>query len=89
MTRWLQDDPWALCRKLERASHYDLRETINANETRALLHAASDMIKRNILELDEGYGDDKVLPLHWSLVDRWRDAWACIRGRARVLRRVK
>lgn len=94
MTKWLQDRPNELCFRLRKiASMGDLRETGIADEARALMHGAADMIGREVLQLpinEMNYSrrDTWVGPLHWSWRDRISDALACLTGSVRVLRRV-
>lgn len=80
MTRWLQASPRELATRTRRFAACEDNRTMEGNAMcRALMHACADMIDREIV-------DDPYLPLHWSLADRIRDAWACFRGRAVVLR---
>lgn len=95
MTAWLQDRPLELCKRMKRiASAGDLREVTVADEARALMHGAADIIGREVLllpvnEMNYSRRDTWVSPLHWSWRDRFKDAVSCLTGRARVLRRVE
>lgn len=92
MTKWLQDDPAQLCQRLRSvAINGDLRRVQVADEARALMHAAREVICREVLNMpmnDMAYSQrNACAPLHWSWGDRFRDALSCLAGRARVLRR--
>lgn len=93
MTAWLQDNPKLLRLRLKAiASAGDLRDTRTADEARAIMHAAADMIGREVIglpmnEMNYSLKGDTVSPLHWSWMDRIEDALACLYGNARVLRR--
>lgn len=80
MTAWLRDSPAELIRQLRQFRCIALGRGINDDLARAVMSAAADTIEVKIL------GKER-LPLHYSLGDRLRDAWACLRGRAIVLRR--
>lgn len=80
MTRWLQGSLRELAwRARNTASGADLRTLEGQDLARALLGACADMIDREVV-------GEPLIPLHYSVVDRLRDALACVRGRAVVLR---
>ena len=80
MTRWLQGSPRELVQRArDVASGTDLRTLEGQDLARALLGACADMVEREVV-------GETIVPLHYSLRDRLKDALACLRSRAVALR---